>query len=593
MRDDRITGVAAVALATLALVLGWAAPAASQVARSEEVYRLEALGHADAVMRAYRRLEQHIREESTALTDGSAWVSSIPPAATGWLADWTQRGVRARYCDDTLLVYVDAARLKGVGADHRSVQVALRVYAPGRNRGPTGPGLHWLENGIVRDVGGSAVVPLPGCLTTPALPSGRAAFAGRVRDPFATANLRQRRSTEVMNPPQACAVGEHGTGRTMFRDVVETLNDRNEAVGSPAFGVWQVLVDGCRADYTVTERFTRTCSWQAGPPHNRTLTGVEVWQRTKTVTQAGEVYGTPSMVSTSCWNGDGTGGPLINAALTLVDRQETRSVGCPPGYSGSHIQRRTVTERTAEFPWDASPVETVRETNWVTSVNTCTPPLPPQDPPEDPKDPPEDPKDPPEDPQDPPEDPQDPPEDPKDPPEDPKDPAEDPEDPPHEKPGQECGADETGTWPNCVKQQGKCRSDQTGTWPHCVDREEDDAGTGGESSDEETVWVEPNYGNVYFCINSCGCIGECEGYDGHIGGDEVEDTIENDPESVNYKLIQLDILLGNDPDVGDDLEETVQESVDNDIQDIVDTILEELGDEFIEDIVDNVVEELG
>lgn len=380
MRDDRTAGVAAVALAALALVLGWAAPAAAQVTRSEEVYRLEALGHADAVMRAYRRLEQHIREDSTALTDGSAWVNSIPPAATGWLADWTQRGVRARYCDDTLLVYVDAARLKGVGADHRSVQVALRVYAAGRNRGPTGPGLHWLENGIVRDVGGSTVVPLPGCLTTPVLPSGRAAFAGQVRDPFATANLRQRRSTEVMDPPQACAAGEHGTGRTMFRDVVETLNDRNETVGSPTFGAWQVLVAGCRADYTVTERFTRTCSWQAGPPHNRTLTGVEVWQRTKTVTQAGDVFGPPAMVSTSCWNGDGTGAARVNArvSVTVVPPPDRRHVSCPPGKSGRIYQERDNLRRTAQFPWDAAPIVTVGKGPWKETGNSCvTPPQPP------------------------------------------------------------------------------------------------------------------------------------------------------------------------------------------------------------------------
>ena len=287
MRDDRMPGAAAGAAVVLGLALAFAVPAAAQVAGSEEVYRQNALGHADAVMRAYRRLEQHILEESTALTDGSTWAGSVPPAATGWLADWTQRGVRARYCDDTLLVYLDPARLKGVGADHRAVQVALRLYVPGRNRGATGPGLHWLENGIVRDVGGSAVVPLPACLSTPALPSGRPAFAGGVRDPFATANLRQRRSTEVMDPPQACAAGEHGPGRTMFREVVETLNDRNEVVGRPTFGSWQVLVDGCRADYTVTERFTRECVFQAGPPHDRQLTGIEVWQRTRTVTQGG------------------------------------------------------------------------------------------------------------------------------------------------------------------------------------------------------------------------------------------------------------------------------------------------------------------
>lgn len=376
MRDDRTACAAACAALVCISGLLPAPPAAAQVERSEAVYRQEALGHADAVMRGYRRLEQHIREESTALTDGSTWANAIPPAATGWLADWTLRGVRARYCEDTLLVYVDAARLKGVGADHRAVQVALRVYAPGRNRGPTGPGLHWLENDVVTEVGGTTVVTLPGCLTTPALPSGRAAFAGRVRDPFATANLRQRRYTEVMDPPQPCAAGEHGTGRTMFRDVVETLNDRNEAVGSPAVGAWQVLVDGCRADYTVTERYTQTCSWLAGPPHNRTLTGIEVWQRTKTVTQGGEVFGPASMVSTSCWNGDGTGAAPVNAnvTVTVVPPPDRREVACGGGENGFRYEVRDNLRRTAQFAWDAAPIVTVGKGPWRSAGNNCVPP---------------------------------------------------------------------------------------------------------------------------------------------------------------------------------------------------------------------------
>ena len=362
--------------AGLAVGLGLAVPVLAQVEQSEVIYRQNALGHADAVVRAYRRLEQHIREESTALTDGATWANSVPPAATGWIEDWTLRGVRARYCDDTLLVYLEPARLKGVGADHRSVQVALRLYVPGSDRGATGPGLHWLENGAVTQVGGSVVVPLPACISTPGvLPSGRAAFAGPVRDPFETANLRQRRGTEVLDPPQACAAGEHGTGRTMFRDVVETLNDRNEVVGSPAYGPWQVLVDGCRADYTVTERFTRECVFQAGPPHNRPLTGIEVWERTKTVTQGGDVYGPAQFVSTSCWGSDGTGAALVNAnvSVTVVPPPDLRQVSCPAGQSGAVYQERDNLRRTAQFPWDATPIVTVGKGPWRETGNNCQP----------------------------------------------------------------------------------------------------------------------------------------------------------------------------------------------------------------------------
>ena len=61
----------------------------------------------------------------------TVWTGSVPPAETGWLDAWTGRGVRARYCEDTLLVYMEPAVLKGVGRDQRSVQVAPHLYAEG------------------------------------------------------------------------------------------------------------------------------------------------------------------------------------------------------------------------------------------------------------------------------------------------------------------------------------------------------------------------------------------------------------------------------------------------------------------------------
>ena len=97
---------------------------------------------------------------------------------------WTERGLEARYCDDVLLVYLAPEQLKGTGRDHRAVHAAPHAYGGGDR-----PILHWLEGGAAEGGEGRASVALPACLSEAArggpLPSGRAALAGAVRDPFA------------------------------------------------------------------------------------------------------------------------------------------------------------------------------------------------------------------------------------------------------------------------------------------------------------------------------------------------------------------------------------------------------------------------
>ena len=136
-RTFRATMLAGVSLCALFA----AAPAVAQQSANERVYRQEALAHARAVTTAWRRLESYILEGSAGSPDPdgasvSGWSGPVPPAASGWLADWTLRGVRARYCEDTLLVYLAPGRLKGVGRDHRAVQAAPHAYAGGGAQGP-------------------------------------------------------------------------------------------------------------------------------------------------------------------------------------------------------------------------------------------------------------------------------------------------------------------------------------------------------------------------------------------------------------------------------------------------------------------------
>ncbi|MDE0410047.1 MAG: hypothetical protein OXN81_19545, partial [Alphaproteobacteria bacterium] len=122
MRAHVLAGASALAMGiAIHAAAPWPAGAAAQGVEAEQVYRQEALAHARAVAEAWRLLEDHVLRRSEAAT---SWTGSVPPPSTGWLAAWTERGVRARYCEDTLLVYMEPASLKGVGRDQRSVQVA-------------------------------------------------------------------------------------------------------------------------------------------------------------------------------------------------------------------------------------------------------------------------------------------------------------------------------------------------------------------------------------------------------------------------------------------------------------------------------------
>ncbi len=347
-----------------AFVMVSAGSAQAQVAPDDRVYRQEALAHAHAVETAWRRLETFILDEAAAAT---AWPGAVPPAGTGWQASWTERGLEARYCDDVLLVYLAPERLKGVGPDHRAVHAAPHAYGDGRN-----PALHWLENGIARGGAGRAAVALPACLSSAAvggpLPSGRAALAGTVRDPFA--HTTERVTRERRDEP--CGDGEHGDGRTLIREVTQSYDGRGNAVGEPAEGAWEVSIDLCRADYSQWEHYTLACHWDAGPPHNRRMEGREVWRRQRTVTAAGEALGPPEFVSTSCWTGDALP-PPPEPVVSERSHEEARTGPCPAGHVGSLGYRRTVTLRSTQFPWDAAPVTQTIRTAWALERDDCVP----------------------------------------------------------------------------------------------------------------------------------------------------------------------------------------------------------------------------
>ena len=337
-------------------------PALAQVAADERVYRREALAHAQAVETAWRRIETFILEESTGAT---AWTGPVPPAAVGWQASWTLRGLEARYCDDVLLVYLAPEELKGTGNDHRAVHAAPHAYGGGDR-----PVLHWLENGRAEGGAGRAAVTLPACLSEASrggpLPSGRAALAGAVPDPFLNTVDRVTRERRA----EPCPDGSHGDGRTLIREVTREHDGRGDPAGAPVEGPWEVSIDLCRADYSQWEHYTVACHWDAGPPHNRRMEGREVWRRLRTVTAQGETLGAPEFVSTSCWTG-GALPPAPVPEISEASHDETKSGSCPAGYAGSIGYRRTVTLRSTRFPWDEAPVMQTVRTPWVVESDDC------------------------------------------------------------------------------------------------------------------------------------------------------------------------------------------------------------------------------
>ena len=127
----------------------------------ENEHAVNARAHAHALKTAYLRLEQFILRGSAGAT---SWTGDVPPSSTGWLATWTDRGVRARYCKNasdlpdvagTLVVYMGPERLMGVGLDQRSVRAAPRMYGGERRT------LHWLEGGVAYGGEGRPTVVLP------------------------------------------------------------------------------------------------------------------------------------------------------------------------------------------------------------------------------------------------------------------------------------------------------------------------------------------------------------------------------------------------------------------------------------------------
>ena len=347
-----------------ALVL-FAAEAAGAV---DENLRRHAIEYAGLITRAHDVLADHIERGSSAPV---SWTgAAVPGAATGWRDRWTEAGLRARYCDGALLVYMGAGAPKGTGEHHRDIQMAPRLYLGASDSGVTLPPLHWLDGPRVQGEGIGTVV-LPGCMGsmyTEALPRGRAALLRPVPDPW----LQSRTREEYQMRDVDCGPDRHGEGVRERRRVSREQNGRGDWTGAAVYGPWETLVDTCRDDYVYHRTFSEECTWYQGKPFDREMSGIRRWRQAMQVNAQGEqALGAPVLVGTTCW--DETQGPQpIGDPRTVVStatQEEERD--CEAGYTGSVRFERIETTTTTSVPWGAAPFITVAYGPWQEVGNTC------------------------------------------------------------------------------------------------------------------------------------------------------------------------------------------------------------------------------
>ena len=375
-RTFRATMLAGVSLCALFA----AAPAVAQQSANERVYRQEALAHARAVTTAlappgelYSRRLRRLTPIRMAQASRAGAARFRRPAAAGLPIGRCVACGRVIAKTRCWSISRPSASRASAAITARSRQRPMPTPAAermARRRCCTG----WRQAGP-RARAGRPSVTLPACLSDTALggplPSGRAALAGTVRDPYTHTNERVSRERQR----EDCAAGEHGQGRTSVREAAQTRDERGNPVGDPVHGPWQVLIDECRADYTAWENYTLVCHWDAGPPHNRRMEGREIWRRLKSVTAEGETLGPPEFVSTSCWTGKVPDTP--KAVVTETAQTEAMTDGCPSGYIGSQDYRRTATHRATQFPWDAEPIVLINYGPWILETDNCRALIPP------------------------------------------------------------------------------------------------------------------------------------------------------------------------------------------------------------------------
>ncbi len=201
----RVVFAVVAALSGFAESEGWA-----QSGDPDRIERQEALGHASAIENAWRSVEARIGVTDAGDLWEDEWTGlSEPPAGDWWLQNWTDRGFTARYCDEVLAVYAADDELKGVGRDHRAVQVAPYTYGGGR----TGLQLVLRGGRLYEGSRGREGGSLPGCMPIPSTTGDRVSLVVGVDDPKLTAvGVRWEDEDQTVACPRNPAVPLIDTG---------------------------------------------------------------------------------------------------------------------------------------------------------------------------------------------------------------------------------------------------------------------------------------------------------------------------------------------------------------------------------------------
>ena len=356
-----------IALITLVAVSHTAAP---NTASADDAYmQLHAVKYNRAIERAFGLVSYSIMQDSEG---PSNWApGDIPPASLRWIDAWTDFGMRARYCDGILAVYL-AEDAKGTGPNHKMVQVGSNQFSPPDAQGLHLPVLSWMEGSVISG-SRSSITQLPQCMTTDytnPLPFGRAVRVGSLNDPWLTTHdFSIFEAKEV-----ACPVGQYGSGITYNRSKNQIKNGHMKDIGDPVYGPWEERFNFCTADNTVVKKFLTDCSWYQGSPQNETMHGSNFWEHNVTTTAAGITATKPVLYASTCWNiaNEGVEAKLPDPTVNSSKLAENRNVACGSGFTGSgRRQRRYKTTEITTFPWAQEPITNVSYSKWSQVSTDC------------------------------------------------------------------------------------------------------------------------------------------------------------------------------------------------------------------------------
>jgi len=296
----------------------WTPAAMAQSGDLDRIGKQLALGHATAIESAWSSVAARIGVTDASNLWEDEWDgASDPQVSDWWLQSWTDRGLTARYCGGVLAVYADRAELKGVGTDHRAVQVAPVVYGNARS------GLHLVTQGsrLYTGAHGRDDGSLPACMPVISATGDRVALVSAVDDPKVTpVGLRWEEEDQTV----ACPVSTDTGNMTERRRVpIQVTAVTNCAAGSPNCNDLREFVTGTPAwPADCASRETMLSATPATLPARAACTDWFRWRSNCQVTYAAAPPAADIPDAVVTWEA----GPV---------HSWTRSCSCPAGETGT------------------------------------------------------------------------------------------------------------------------------------------------------------------------------------------------------------------------------------------------------------------